>query len=210
MLSRRFLVPIILIVSGIASARVALADSSQEATNFLNEFGQRAIAALKAPNIPDEELANRFRSIFEEGFDVPFIARSALGRFWVRASAEEQAQYIPLFEDYIVEIYSSQFQEYQIKAFTAQSARAEGDNSVEVFSDFVKPDGSAVKLQWTVANIDGVPKIRDVKVEGVSMIATYRDQFANEILQSDGRIAGLLDTLREKTASLRTQVAGHD
>jgi len=66
----------------------------------------------------------------------------------------------------------------------------------------VQPDGPATKLEWIVVNVDGKPKIRDIKIEGVSMITTYRDQFASEILQRDGKIAGLIDALREKTASL--------
>ncbi len=210
MLSRHFLVPVILLVFGVASAHVALANSSQDAAKFINEFGQRAIAALKAPNISNAELTKRFRGLFDEGFDVPYVARSALGHFWIRASEQERAQYIPLFEDYIVEIYSSQFRGYQIKAFTAQSAHAGADNLVEVFSDLVNPDGSVVKIEWTVANVDGKPKIRDIKVEGVSMITTYRDQFADEILQNNGKIGGLLNALREKTASPRAQVAGND
>ncbi len=81
---------------------------------------------------------------------------------------------------------------------------------MEVFSDLVNPDGSVVKIEWTVANVDGKPKIRDIKVEGVSMITTYRDQFADEILQNNGKIGGLLNALREKTASPRAQVAGND
>jgi len=210
MLSRRFLVPVILFIFGVASAHVAHSDSSQDAANFVNEFGQRAIAALKAPNISNTEVTKRFRALFDEGFDVPFIARSALGHFWIRASEEERAQYIPLFEDYVVEIYSPQFREYQIKAFTARSAYAGANNLAHVFCDLVNPDGSVVKLEWTVANVDGKPKIRDIKVEGVSMITTFRDQFAAEILQNNGKIVGLLNILREKTASLRAHVAGND
>jgi phospholipid transport system substrate-binding protein len=200
---RRFWLPVVLLLLGFA-APPAHADSSQDAAKFINDFGHRAIQALTAPDLPDQELVTRFRALFEEGFDVPFIARSALGRFWPRASEAERAEYIPLFENYIVEIYASQFRQYSGETFDTATGTPGAEGTISVFSDVVQPDGPTTKLEWVVALVDGKYKIRDIKIEGVSMITTYRDQFANEILQRDGKIAGLLDALREKTASLKT------
>jgi len=205
---RRLWIPIVLIAVGFLAPRPVSADSNQDASAFISDFGHRAIAALTSPNISDEELTKRFRALFEEGFDVPYIAKSALGRFWPRASEAERAQFIPLFEDYIVEIYASQFRQYKGENFEAKSAM-EGPNGVSVYSEVVQPDGPTTKLEWVVVPVDGKPKIRDIKIEGVSMITTYRDQFANEILQHDGKVAGLLDALRDKTASLRSNTGGN-
>lgn len=201
---RRHLLPVVIVVLGLTGLRSAAADSADDAAKFIDDFGQRAIAALTAPNLSDQELTARFKSLFEEGFDIAVIARSALGVFWKRATEDERAQYIPLFEDYIVEIYASQFRQYSGESFKAKSARAEPDGSVTVISEVVQSDGPITPLQWTLVPADGGKyKIRDIKIEGVSMINTYRDQFSNEILQRDGKIAGLLDALREKTASLK-------
>jgi phospholipid transport system substrate-binding protein len=201
---RRLWAPVLLILVGLALPRAAGADSAKDASEFINEFGHRAITALTGPDISDEELVKRFRELFEEGFDVPYIAKSALGRFWPRATDEERAQYIPLFEDYVVEIYASQFRQYSGENFQATSTQPGPDNGVSVFSDVTQPDGPTTKLEWVVTMQGGTPKIRDVKIEGVSMITTYRDQFANEILQSNGKVAGLLEALRAKTAQLRS------
>jgi len=203
MSSRRHLLPIVILVLGLATLRPAAANPADDAAKFIDDFGQRAIAALTAPNLSDQELTARFKSLFEEGFDIPFIARSAMGVFWKRATEDERAQYISIFEDYIVEIYASQFRQYSGETFKAKSAQAGPDGSVTVISEVVQPDGPVTPLQWTLAPIDGKYKIRDIKIEGVSMINTYRDQFANEILQRDGKVAGLLEALREKTASLK-------
>ncbi|HLF58212.1 MAG TPA: ABC transporter substrate-binding protein [Alphaproteobacteria bacterium] len=204
MLSRRFLIPVVIAIVGFAAVQTAHADPAQDATAFIDDFGHRAIGALTGPDLSDHELTARFRTLFEEGFDIPFIARSALGRFWPRATEDERTQYIALFEDYIVEIYASQFRQYSGESFEAQSSRVGPDNAVSVYSAVVRPDGPTTKLEWVVAPMDGKFKIRDIKIEGVSMITTYRDQFANEVLQHDGKVAGLIDALRQKTASLRT------
>jgi len=204
MSSRRHILPLVVAILGFLSLRPATADSVDDAVKYIDDFGQRAISALTAPNLSNEDLTSRFRSLFEEGFDVAFIAKSALGVFWKRATEEERAQYIPLFEDYIVEIYAGQFRQYSGESFKAKFSRAEADGTVTVISEVVQPDGPVTPLQWTLVLVDGTYKIRDIKIEGVSMINTYRDQFANEILQRDGKVAGLLDALRQKTASLRT------
>jgi len=208
MLSRRLLLPVLLVVGMAAAAPAANAGPAEDAAKFIDDFGHRAIQALTAENLSDQELTKRFRALFEEGFDIPFIARSALGRFWPRASAQERAEYIPLFEDYIIEIYASQFRQYSGEMFEAQEARVSAEGAIFVASDVMQPDGPVTKLEWVVVPVDGKFKIRDIKIEGVSMITTYRDQFANEILQRNGKVAGLIDALREKTASLHTAGSG--
>jgi len=184
------------------AGRPAAADPAQDAQTFITDFGHRAIEALTEKNISDAELIKRFKTLFEEGFDVSYIARSALGRFWPRATDDEKAQYVPLFEDYVVTIYAAQFRDYTGQGFTTKSAQVGADGVTVVYSDIMSSEGPPTKLEWIIGDVDGKPKIRDVKIEGVSMITTYRDQFANEILQHDGKIVGLLDALREKTASL--------
>lgn len=205
MLSRRHLIHLVVAVLGFITLRTAgAADAAADGAQFINDFGHRAVNALTEPDLSDEELVKRFKMYFEEGFDIPFIAKSALGVFWKRATDDERAQYVPLFEDYIVEIYASQFRRYSGQDFKAKFSHAEVDGTVTVICEIVQPDGPVTPLQWTLAAVDGKYKIRDIKIEGVSMINTYRDQFANEILQHDGKIAGLLDALRQKAASLHT------
>ena len=48
----------------------------------------------------------------------------------------------------------------------------------------------------------------DVAVEGVSLLVTFRNEFAAVIERSGGRIAGLLDELRQRVAAERAQLAG--
>ena len=202
MAKRRLFIAVIFLLAGFAAPQAAKAEPGDNAVAFINSFGQRAIDSLTKPGISDQELIGNFRTLFEEGFDVAFIARSALGRFWRKATEMQRAEYVPLFEDYIVHIYAVQFRQYSGEKFVAQSAREIPDGGFVVLSDVVLPDGPATKLEWAVFDVEGAQKIRDIKVEGVSMITTYRDQFANTILQSNGEVAGLIDALKQKTTQL--------
>jgi len=177
----------------------ASADPSQDAAGFIDEYGHRAIAQLTEPNLSDDELFKRFRALFDEGFDVPTIARSALGRFWPRATDQERTEYLKAFEDYIVEVYANKFRQYSGQTFKVTGSQPVA-GAVVVASTVEKIDGPTTKISWTIGVVDGKQKIQDIKIEGVSLIISYRDQFANEILQHDGKVSGLIDALREKVA----------
>jgi len=207
MIASRLIVPIVFVIAGFI-VRPAAADPAQDAQAFINDFGNRASTQLSEKNISDAELVRRFRTLFQEGFDIPFIARAAMGRFWLRATDDEKVDYVALFVDYIVEIYAGQFRDYSGGGFSAKSAQVGADGIVTVVSEIAQPDGRVIRLEWFIADVDGKPKIRDIKNEGVSMIATYRDQFANEIVRHDGKIAWFINALREKTASLHTASVG--
>ncbi len=107
----------------------------QDASAFIDEFGHRAIVRLTAPSLSDEELVGRFRELFDEGFDVPYIARSALGRFWPLATDRERADYVPLFEDYISWVYALQFRHYSGETFRVDRARPESEEIMTVEID---------------------------------------------------------------------------
>ena len=47
----------------------------------------------------------------------------------------------------------------------------------------------------------------DIQVEGVSLLITYRNDFAAVIERSGGRLSGLIDDLRGRVAAERTQLA---
>jgi len=204
---RRIFPAVAFVLLYLGGASPAAADKSQDAVTFINSFGQRAIGELTQPNLSDDELYKRFRTLFEQGFDVSYIAKSALGRFWQRASEKDRADYVSAFENYMVKVYAAKFKTYTGESFKA-SASQNAPDGVNVTSTVIKPDGPETKIDWLVADDSGAPKIRDIKIEGVSMVSSYRDEFANEILQHDGKVAGLIDALREKTAHLGTQDNG--
>ena len=181
----------------------ARADESQDAVTFINDFGNRAISDLTGPDLSDTELRTRFRKLFEEGFDVPFIARSALGRFWRKADDKERGDYTDVFEDYMVQVYSAKFRSYSGQTFKATGGQPSPGGGIAVSSLVSNRDKPETKIDWTVEVVDGKQKIRDIKIEGVSMITSYRDEFAQVVLQNNGQVQGLIDTLRTKTEQLR-------
>ena len=206
MKSRRLLPPLAVLVLALAvSPGRAGAEPTRDPKVFIQHFGNRAIEILTVNGLTDQELADRFRSLFIEGFDVPAIARRVLGRYWPRASGAERNEYLSLFEDYVVHIYASRFRQYSGETFKAQDMRRGSAEYIVVASELVSPDPAAppIRVDWLVANSGKDYKIQDVIIEGVSMVVTQRSEFASVIRQRGGKVAGLIDALRQKTADLR-------
>mgnify|MGYP002881129422 FL=1 len=61
------------------------------------------------------------------------------------------------------------------------------------------------KVVFQVRNSSDEYKILDVKIQGVSMIVTQRDEFTGFIRNNGGKIGPLIEALRKKTATLKTK-----
>jgi phospholipid transport system substrate-binding protein len=72
-----------------------------------------------------------------------------------------------------------------------------------VSSQVVGPSGNAVRIDWYLIDRGGQYKVTDVYVDGVSMKATQRDEFASIIQRNNGRVDSLLAVLRQNTTAQR-------
>lgn len=180
------------------SAGTAAAD--QDTESFIRELGDKAVAQLTGDDLSDADRAERFRSLLLAHFDVPKIGKYVLGRYWRSATPEEQAEYLALFEDFLVASYSRRFAEYTGEAFEVTSSRPEGDGLELVRSFVLTSNGEKAKLDWILERQDAGLMILDIKVEGLSMSETHRSEFASVIQNSGGKVAGLIDALRKKAS----------
>ena len=178
---------------------IGSASADEETEAFVRDLGDKAVGQLTGENLTDAERAERFRGLLLEHFDVPQIAQYVLGRYWRVATPEEQAEYLQLFEDYLVVSYSQRFAEYTGEAFEVVSSRTQSDNLELVRSYVITRGGEQAKLDWILERQDGVLLVLDLKVEGLSMSETHRSEFASVIQNNGGQVSALLDALRKKT-----------
>lgn len=179
---------------------------SEAAARFIQDLGTRAVEVLIQPDLERSEAEKRFRTLLGEGFDVPYIGRFVLGRYWRAATPDQQREYLDLFEKLIIEVYADRFSEYSAgdldpgETLRILGHRPEGERDAIVDTQIVRPDGPPVAVQWRVRDRNGTPKIIDVAVEGVSMSVTQRNEFSSVIQRGGGQIEALLRALRSRTA----------
>ena len=171
-----------------------------DAVAFMNQLWDRAVILLSNKTDAAIRMA-RFRELFRADFDCPGIARFVLGRYWRTASNEEQQEFVRIFEDYVVFVYTARLSNFGGETMKVRGSRSDGDGVI-VSTDMISPGGGApVRIDWRLASDNGSYKISDVIVEGISMAVTQRSEFASVVQRDGGQIRGLLALMREKTAS---------
>ena len=181
--------------SASASTRVA-----RDAGHFVSSIAQEAIDELASTALDEGERLRRFRRLFAEGFDIPLIARFALGRYWRQATDAERAEYLKLFDELVVLTYARRFNEFNAARLRVLSvSRPNEDNDVIVAVEGALQGKPPVRMDVRVRQGDAQFKIIDLSIEGISMAVTQRDEFSSVIQRGGGRIEALLASLRDKT-----------
>ena len=199
---RRFLLTAIAAFAAASSLPAAVRPASAQdagAAAFIQNLGDRAIKTFsdKADKARAKE---KFRTLLLDGFDVPYIGRWVLGRYWNVATDAQKQEYLGLFEKMIVDAYAGRFAEYSGETFKIIGVRPEGEGDNAVTTQIVRPSGPPVNVDWRVRKMGAAYKIIDVVVEGVSMGVTQRSEFASVIQTNGGQFDGLLKALRTKVS----------
>jgi phospholipid transport system substrate-binding protein len=184
----------------IAFPAVAQALQPGVSSQFIKALGDEAIATLRAPGMPLEQREARFRQLLARGFDMEFIGRFVLGQYWRTATPEQQAEYLQAFNEYVLQVYSARLGGYAGETLTIVSERPAGEKDMVVNTRIDRPSGPPLEAQWRVRATQAGPRIIDVMVAGISMVATQRDEFAAVVQRQ--RVAGLIEVLRARTNKL--------
>jgi phospholipid transport system substrate-binding protein len=184
---------------GPARAQIA----PDDAKKFIQSLGDQAIEVLQQKTMSLDQREDRFRGILTDGFAIPLIGRHVLGGLWPKATPEQQQQYLQLFQEWIVKTYAIRFGGYSGEKFSVTDAKInEQDKDVFVGTRIDRPEGKpSVTASWRVRKIDNQPKIVDIQVDGVSMLATHRLEFS--AVGNQGGMNAILDSLKQRIAKLK-------
>jgi phospholipid transport system substrate-binding protein len=130
-------------------------------------------------------------------FDAPRATRIAVGAYWRQASPEQQARLVKEFTTLLVRTYSGALASYggQKVEFSPLRARP-GDAEVTVRSTVRQPGAESIVIEYDLERAGEGWKVFDVRVAGMSLVATYRSAFA-EHARNHG-IDGLISMLAGK------------
>jgi phospholipid transport system substrate-binding protein len=127
-------------------------------------------------------------------FDVPYMARMAIGSGWANVSSAQQQQVIEAFERYIAAIYADRFDTYsgeQLQILGEQLS----DAGTVVMTRIVDSNGEPENLNYLMRYNGSMWQIGDVFLNGtISELAIRRSEFASVRQRQgvDGLIAELI------------------
>ena len=198
-------VTVLLLFSGggpILAADTA-ADDPVAAEEFIRQLAGDAIGILNDTAMTQSERDEAFRALLREGFALDYVSRLVLGRHRRTASSAQKAAYEKVFPEYILRIYSSRLTRVGDEEFVVGGTAPAGKRDIYVRSKIVRPDGPPLAADWRVRKMGEELKVIDLKVEGISMVITQRDEFMAKIASSglDSLIADLKRQSESKTAA---------
>jgi phospholipid transport system substrate-binding protein len=139
-------------------------------------------------------------------FNFDLMTRYALGNNWKLANGTQQGQLVKLFQQLLIYTYSSAIAKFDGAQITIISSTIK-NKTAAVKSQVILPNANnnqPVAVEYDLAKITATSswKAYDIKIENVSLVTTYRNQF-NEVIQSN-QVEGLIKQLTAKIAKLQS------
>jgi phospholipid transport system substrate-binding protein len=138
--------------------------------------------------------------------DLDRIARLTLGRYWKSAAEPERREFAMLFKASVLASYSRRFDAYADRRLRVAGATPASGGDIMVES-WLEGGASPVRLDWRLEPAGQGWRVLDIVVEGVSLLLTYRNEFA-AVIEKGGSVAALLDELRARVGTARPALTG--
>jgi phospholipid transport system substrate-binding protein len=176
--------------------------ASGDPATFVKDVSSQAITELAVTQgASDKDRAAKLKPILEQYFDMPGIAKYMLGSYWRKATPDEQSGFTAALTDFLALSYGKRFATYTGHEMAIGRVRDDGDGLSTVFSMVKLPSGEEARVDWIILSQDSSYKISDVKVEGLSLADTHRQEFASVISSNGGSVAKLIEVLKKKTGT---------
>ncbi|HEX2649363.1 MAG TPA: ABC transporter substrate-binding protein [Burkholderiales bacterium] len=134
-------------------------------------------------------------------FDFDRMTQIAVARNWRLATPEQQTMLILEFRTLLVRTYSAALSSYSNQAVEFRPPHlAPGGTEVMVRSVIKQPGTAPLSMDYEMEKTATTWKVFDVKVEGVSLITTYREVFASKVRESG--VGGLIRLLSDKNREI--------
>jgi phospholipid transport system substrate-binding protein len=175
------------------------AAQGDHASVFVKKAASEAISVLTDPSLSPPLRRGQFRSIILTHFDTSAIGRFVVGRYWSRATPEQQQRFEQTFEGALASIYTERFYDYDGESLQIKGTRLGLDGIAVVQTTIATPTGAkSYDVQWMVAGEPGQEKLVDVVIDGVSTSKTTQQDYASVLRSSNGDLDALTSALQSK------------
>ncbi len=185
---------LLLAAGNITGAQAALSPAPQSS---VQSFYTTLLTTMKSgPALGENGRYARLAPIVQQLFDVPYMARLAVGPSWASLSPAQQQQIISAFGHYIAATYADRFDSY-----SGEQLQVLGEQpfvyGTLVQTQIIQSDGKPVTINYLMRQNAGSWLITDIYLDGtISQLAVQHSEFAS-ILRDQGA-NGLVTALDRK------------
>ncbi len=194
---------LILLISMLLYAQSSMALQESEISSFMRTNIDLATSILRNSKLAKPERTAQLYAIFDSVFDYTLMARLAIGgKQWESLNHDKQIEFTKLFEMKLKNSYMEKLDLYTDEKIVIKNLEKIKDARIHLTTHLMR-NGEVYEIIYKFykdANNNWM--IYDVDILGVSIIQTYRTQFA-EILAKES-FDKLLDRLKQPEP-IRTQ-----
>jgi phospholipid transport system substrate-binding protein len=181
------------IVAGALPAR-----ASVDLSAFVEQVAAASITELSKANPTDTARATALKPVLLKYFDMPGLAKHVLGPYWKKITPDQQQQFTGVFVNYVASVYGQRFKEYNGQKLEVKRVRDEGGEAT-VFTTVSGGDDQGARVDWVIDSGGTAPLVEDIRVEGLSLADTHRQEFASVLSQHSGDVNALMDIMKSKS-----------
>ena len=141
----------------------------------------------------------RLAPVVISSYDLPFISKVVVGRYWSEFSPQQREQFVNTFIKLSIATYANQFNGYSGEHFKTISAEESTRGRLLIKTVLIKSDGEEVALDYVLHQNEHHWQIINVIAQGVSDLSLKRAQYTS-YLKKEG-FAALLQKLNDKIKS---------
>ena len=183
----------------LTSALASPAYAADPAADLVSTTAAQAIDIIKTTTGAQRQAA--IQQVLQTRFDLPYMAQTALGAHWAKATPEQQARFVKATETAEAKAYAERFGQYSGQTLAIGKTTARPNGVWIVDSRLNQSNGQPIKLEWEVREAGQGPRITDVKIEGVSMVMTRRSDFNSYIQSHGGKVEPLIEELEKRAGN---------
>lgn len=182
-----------------------LAFAAASPMNLMEQVTQQTLAALQQNQATlrsnPKIVYGIIHKILLPHVDMQEMSRVVVGReVWGKASPMEKQKFVGQFKILLVRTYSSALAAYKNETvkFTPLRGYNAGGTQVQIDSIILQQGGPSIPVSYRLVLKNGEWKLYDLIVEGVSLVESYRAQFAGSISQNG--LNSVINQLAQKNA----------
>ncbi|CAH0224405.1 MULTISPECIES: phospholipid-binding protein MlaC [Rahnella] len=198
-----------LVIAALLVVMAPLANAAVDKTNpysVMNEAANKTFTRLKTEQPKIKQDPNYLRQIVREELlpyvQVKYAGALVLGRYYQQATPAQREAYFAAFSEYLQQAYGQALAMYNGQSYTVQPEQSYADKDIiAIRVTITDPNGRPpvrLDFQWRKNSRTGEWQAYDMIAEGVSMISTKQNEWA-DILRQKG-IEGLTARLKQAAA----------
>jgi phospholipid transport system substrate-binding protein len=207
-LSRRGFVvaAVMLAIGSFVSPTFAAAESTGDPKSVVQGFYDALEDTMKqGPQLGFDGRYKKLEPVIHQTFDVPVMAKIAVGSEWTTFSADEKQRMLDTFGRYMVTTYAARFKSDEGQKFEVGETKQPAENRALVETKLVRSNGDPIALNYLFRpGADGQWKIIDVYLSGaISEMARMRSDFSSTV--TSGGANALIAALEKKIGEIKSE-----